>query len=203
MKERDENMSSLTSVVDRAVVITDIGSDFDLESVDESFTEMAVKIYFNDKGFYVCTHCEKNPPESCNECAYSDGEYKGGQHGIDIVARKGAITWIVEVKGVRPSRGASFNQAFLEAVAQTILNMKIIGSTIYYAIALPAARRYLTLLNKLLASSAFKVLDLHVLLLRQRDDTLLVERLDVPRGQPAENRKNPTECCTHRMDAFI
>lgn len=82
------------------------------------------------------------------------------------------------MKGVRPSRGASYNQAFLEAVAQTILNMKTIEPTTCYAIALPAAKRYLTLLDKLLTSAAFEVLDLHILLLRQYDDTLLIERLD-------------------------
>lgn len=178
MQEKEERLSSLVSIVDKAVVITKIGADFDLESVDESFTEIAVKIYFNDKGFHVCSHCENTPPQSCNKCAYSDGEYEGGQRGIDIVARKDVKTWIVEVKGVRPSRGASYNQAFYEAVAQTILNMKCITPTTYYAIAFPAAKRYLTLLSKLLTSAAFEALDLHVLLLRQHKDTLLIERLD-------------------------
>jgi len=189
MPAKDKELDLLALTIDRAVAITNIGSDFDLESVDESFTEIAVKIYFRDKGFHVCTHCENDPPQSCNKCAYHSGEFEGGQHGADIVARKDDETWIVEVKGVRPSRGASYNQAFYEAVAQTILNMKSIAPMTRYAIALPAAKRYLTLLKKLLTSAPFEVLDLHILLLRQHNDNLLIDRLDALTSQKATNRK--------------
>lgn len=166
------------SITDSVVVISAIEPDFDLERVDESFTENTVKMYFKSKGFHVCTNCEKSPPQSCCECPYLRDEFQGRQHGIDIVARRNAETWIVEVKGVRPSRGASYNQAFYESIAQTILNMKTIEPNTHYAIALPAAKRYLNLLKKLLISAAFRELNLHVLLLREDQDNLVVQRLD-------------------------
>lgn len=151
-------------------------TDLDIEEMNESSLEERVARDFAERGYCVCRGCTSTPPIDCEECPYESGR-KEGQRGIDLVARKEKETWIIECKGVRPS--GNHTMAFYEAIAQTVLNMKVVNSTVRYAIALPGATRYLSLLEKLSRSEARRILNIHVLLLERARKGLIISDINL------------------------
>jgi hypothetical protein len=138
--------------------------------IDDLFREVEVqkivKAWFESNGYVVVEKCVDNPIDvkDITKCKTSS------VFGIDIVAKKANELWIVEVKGETKGGSASGDVDFMTGLGQLLTRMKKISVDIHYGIAIPYTKHFVPTLKKLRGSRAIEVLNLHLILVNQRDE---------------------------------
>ena len=96
------------------------------------------------QGYQVVEQCLDDPTEfdDITECATSN------IFGIDVVAQKGEVLWVIEVKGQPKGGTASCYSIFMAGIAQIMTRMTKLSGNIHYGLAIPNTDMFVPVARK-------------------------------------------------------
>ena len=119
------------------------------------------------QGYQVVEQCLDDPTEfdDITECATSN------IFGIDVVAQKGDVLWIIEVKG-QPKGGLHFARQgceaiFMAGIAQIMTRMTRMSPDIHYGLAIPNTSMFAPAIIKFIRLPIMHLLNLSILLIQE------------------------------------
>ena len=115
------------------------------------------------QGYQVVEQCLDDPTEfdDITECATSN------IFGIDVVAQKGDVLWVIEVKGQPKGGMASCYSIFMAGIAQILTRMTKVSGDIHYGLAIPNTDMFVPAARKFMRLPIMRLLNLSILLIQE------------------------------------
>lgn len=115
------------------------------------------------QGYQVVEQCLDDPTEfdDITLCATSS------IFGIDVVAKKGKVLWVIEVKGQPKGGAASCYSIFMAGIAQILTRMTRLSADIHYGLAIPNTDMFIPAVRKFIGLPIMRLLNLSIILIQE------------------------------------
>ena len=132
-------------------------------SIPEMIVQKLLVSNLREQGWQVVEQCIDDPTEfdDITLCKTSS------IFGIDVVAKKGKVLWVIEVKGQPKGGAASCYSVFMAGIAQILTRMTRLSPDIHYGLAIPNTDLMASPVRKFIGLPFMRLLNLSIILIEK------------------------------------
>jgi len=139
-------------------------------SLPEKQLENSLASTLASDGYNVIHQCVDDPTkfDDIRNCTTHD------VFGIDIVAQRTGVLWVIEVKGETKGGTAAGHATFMAGIGQILSRITVVSENIFYSLAVPNTDVFAPSVRKFRNSPVLQLLNLSIILIEEDESFRLI-----------------------------